>query len=111
LCSHVQFVPQQTNLLPPESLDDAGLTANFARYDFSNGYGHFGLDLKTTIVTLSGAHTIGKARVTDKSPSSFGLGALSSSPDKFDGSYYTEVTSVDGYKGRQGWFASVSEQL
>jgi hypothetical protein len=37
--------------------------------------------------------------VTPKSPVNVGLGSLSNDPDKFNGVYYTQVMSVDGYKG------------
>jgi catalase (peroxidase I) len=71
----------------------------FGAYDFGTGQALYGLNLRETIATLAGAHTIGKTRVTPKSPVNVGLGSLSNDPDKFNGVYYTQVMSVDGYKG------------
>lgn len=100
----------QTDELPSEALTATGLINKFDSYDFSAAYGKFSFDTKKTVIVLSGAHTMGKARVSPLSPDSFGLNTLSSTPDQFDGEYYTEVVTPGGYKGRFGWFASVRMQ-
>ena len=52
---------------------------------------------------------MGFDRVHPLDPVSLGLNSLSSTPDQFDGEYYTEVVTPGGYKGRFGWFASVRQ--
>jgi hypothetical protein len=98
-CVYQQHCTLQTKQLPGTGLDDAGQLDKFGKYDFSDAQTHFGLSLPQTVATLNGAHTVGKARVTPKSPTNVGIGAMSSDPNNFNGIYYTQVMSVDGYKG------------
>eukprot|EP00953_Heterococcus_sp_UTEX-ZZ885_P026745 14425-Heterococcus_DN1.PRE.5 len=98
-CVSTMLHTQQTKQLPGTGLDDAGQLDRFGKYEFSDAQTHFKLTLPQTVATLNGAHTVGKARVTPKSPTNVGIGAMSSDPNNFNGIYYTQVMSVDGYKG------------
>lgn len=97
-----------TSNLPGESLKGDGMQAKFASYGNYAALQHFEAtkNMAQAVTLYSGAHTVGQSRRHDKSPTSQGLGALSGTPDKFDGGYYTEVVTAGGYKGMNGWFES-----
>jgi hypothetical protein len=48
------------------------MQAHWARYDFMKAQRVFGLKHAETIVTLSGAHTVGHSQVHKESPTSLG---------------------------------------
>lgn len=61
-----------TNMLPSETFDAGKMMTHWARYDMTEAQQVFGLKHAETIVTLSGAHTVGHSQVHKSSPTSLG---------------------------------------
>ncbi|KAG5191939.1 hypothetical protein JKP88DRAFT_261823 [Tribonema minus] len=96
------------SLLPSEASDVAALEAQFAKYAFYDiAMAAFNQSPYKLIATLSGAHTVGRSRVHDESPTSLGIDELSGGPiNTFDGIYYDEVFYKYWDPKQAGWFES-----
>jgi hypothetical protein len=61
-----------TNMLPSETFDATEMMFHWARYNMTQAQKEFGLGHAETIVTLSGAHTVGHSKAHKSSPTSLG---------------------------------------
>jgi hypothetical protein len=61
-----------TTMLPSETFDSMEMMFHWARYNMTEAQKVFGLTHAETIVTLSGAHTVGHSEVHKSSPTSLG---------------------------------------
>jgi hypothetical protein len=59
-------------MLPSETFDAMEMQFHWARYNMTEAQKAFGLGHAETIVTLSGAHTVGHSKAHKSSPTSLG---------------------------------------
>jgi hypothetical protein len=65
-----------TNMLPSETMDATAMMKHWARYNMTQAQNAFNLRHAETIVTLSGAHTVGHSKAHKSSPTSLGTCAM-----------------------------------